>query len=188
MAKLNQKQFAKWCQERYEIATNDETKQFIEDIGDVFLKKADYSELTNEEQESIFRNRMHAVYTDFCKNVLETAEPEFGVKQVIALNKIIKYLRNVIINSNRRRGSTEPPTIIDMRTADAWQMILSRDFWMTLPPSIRDWTQLCHLQMKIDIILNMIRGKMKDSRSALELRRKADEIALRDLMQMGGGL
>lgn len=183
----SQRELREYLVYKLEKVTSQEAIDLILEIGDLYLHKIWNTDPTEKERETMFQNRMHEVYIEFCKNVLETTEPEYEVKQQIALEKIIKFLKQTIINSNKKRQSIEPNTIIEIRTLDAWTMILSREFWFTLPDSIKNWTQLTQIKMKIDTILNIMRGKMKDSRMAKELTMKKNEIALRDLLQAGGG-
>lgn len=184
----SKRELCEYLIEKLNWVTSQETIDLIEEIGDLYLHKEWNTDPTEKERETIFENSMHEVYSEFCKNVLETYEPEYEVKQKIALQKIIIFLMGVIKTSNKKRGIIEPTPIIENRILDAWRMILSREIWFTFPDSIKNWTQLVHIKMKIDTILNMIRAKMKDkdSRFAKDLKMKKDEIALRDMLMMGG--
>jgi hypothetical protein len=186
MGKMSKKQFAKWCTQRYQTAICDETKEFIVDIGELFLDKVEDVDDTPAEVKEIHYKKMYAIYEDFCCNTIRTGV-KFDQVDAIKLREIIVDLRNYILNDNRNKNLWQEAYIVDQRIISAWQFILSKDFWFTLPDSVKLWTRCKNIAPKVvSPILSSINMKGKNPNTLKEMKKIKDNNDFLEMLKIGG--
>jgi len=186
MRRINSKrELADFLIERRELAISPETVDLIDTIGRYYLPKASDRDDTPEEVEKIFYGKMRGLYSEFCFRVVKGA-PDFTAAEAKALKEIINFLRKMIEAHNKERMIYEDSYAIDMRVMAAWRIILSPDFWNSLPVFYRSKVYLRQLRPYMLNIIDHMREQMKNSNVAKEMKKAKDQAEFLNLIKIGG--
>lgn len=186
MAKINNKaELAEYLQEKLLTAESQETIDLINDIAVRYLPKANDRDLTPAEVEAHFYHKMRNVYSEFSFRVLHCA-PDFTAAEAKALKAIIEILRRSAEAQNKSQGLYKEPFAVDNQVLNFWQVMLSEQFWNSLP----DWLQKrVYLRQMRNYIKNYIQEmyvQLRKSDTGKELKKQKDAQDFAELLKLRG--
>ena len=181
----SKKELLEFLIDKRELLQSQEAIDLVDQISECYLGRLYGHETTTEEIEAILFNKMKNVYYEFCFRVIKGA-PDFTAKEAIALKQIINFLRKMIESHNSMRNAYEESYQVNIRILDAFRIILSPEFWNSLPDFYRKQVYLRQMRPYLLNIIDIMKEKNKNSDMAKELKKAKDQSALRDLLMAGG--
>lgn len=164
---------------------NQELIDFIDDISIRFFPKASNRDLTPAETEAHFYNKMRNVYSEFSFRVLKCA-PDFTGMEPKALKDIINFLRLSAEAQNKSRGIYNEPFQVDAQVIGFWKVMLSEQFWTSIPEFYRKQVYLRQMRPYIKNYIQIMYEQMRNSETAKELKKQKDQNDFAELLKLRG--